>query len=758
MTTRSVPIGIVVDDLVPIPWRYPTMSALARWCFRHRIVVVGVWLVILAGLGVLSAAKGTSYADAFKLPGTESSKALDLLTTAMPRSAGDTDQIVLRVESGGVGDTAVRQRVSAMLAAVRKLPSVESVTSPYDPRGAAQVSKDGRTAYASVQFNAQARDIPPADVQAVIDTAQRARGDGLQVELGGQAISEASQAPPTSTELIGILAAAVILFVAFGSLLGMLVPLLVAIAGLGAGLLTVGLVSHVVTLGTIAPTLAALIALGVGIDYALFIVTRYRTGLAAGHSPEEAAVRALNTSGRAVIFAGGTVVIALLGLLVLRLSFLAGMGIGSAIAVGWTVAAAVTLMPAMLGFFGVRLLTRKQRARLSADGPMSETPPGFWLRWAERVARRKVLFSAAALVLIAILSVPTLSLRLGSSDAGNDPSSTTTRKAYDLLAEGFGPGSNGPLQLVAELPGAGDARALDGLVTRLRGTEGVAAVAAVPLGDGAKLGIVQVVPTTAPQAKETSDLIDRIRADVVPAAESGSTMHVYVGGSTAIFKDFANVLTGKLPIFIAVVVALGFLLLLLAFRSILVPLTAALMNLLATAASFGVVVAVFQWGWGSEFIGAGAAGPVEAFLPVIMLAILFGLSMDYQVFLVSRMHEEWVHTRDNRRAIVIGQAATGRVITAAALIMISVFGSFILGGQRVIAEFGIGLAAAVAIDAFVLRTVLVPALMHAFGAANWWLPGWLDRILPHLSVDPPDEPAAAVEPTPSQGDLVKADT
>lgn len=729
------------------------MSALARWCFQHRVVVVVLWLGLLAGLGGATAVQGTAYEDAFTLPGTESSKAIDLLTEAAPQASGDTDQIVLHVDSGTVQDADVQARVSAMLSSVAGLASVTSVTSPYSPDGAGQISQDGRTAYAAVQFNAQAMDLPVADVQAVIDTARQASGDGLQVELGGQAISQVEQSPPASTELIGIAAAAVILFVAFGSLLGMLLPILVAIAGLGAGLLSIGLLSHGVSLGSIAPTLAALIALGVGIDYALFIITRHRAGLAAGHSPEEAAVRALNTSGRAVIFAGTTVVIALLGLLVLRLNFTSGLGIGAAVAVVFTVLAAITLMPAMLGLFGTRLLTRKQRARLAADGPMSETPPGFWLRWAERVAQRKVLFSAIAVVVIAVLSVPTLSLRLGSSDAGNDAASSTTRKAYDLLADGFGPGFNGPLQLVVELPGAGDAQALDGLVDDLGRTRGVAAVTAAPVAPGATLGIVQVVPTTSPQAAETSTLIDRIRTDVVPKAESGNTMQVYVGGSTAVFKDFAGVLTGKLPLFISVVVGLGFLLLLLAFRSIVVPLTAAAMNLLATAASFGVVTAVFQWGWGSDLIGAGAAGPVEAFLPVIMLAILFGLSMDYQVFLVSRMHEEWTHTKDNRRAVVIGQAATGRVITAAALIMVSVFGSFVLGGERVIAEFGVGLAAAVAIDAFVLRTVLVPALMHAFGSANWWLPGWLDRVLPHLSVEPADAMAPEATAPASQTGL-----
>ncbi len=711
------------------------MPALARWCFRRRFVVVGVWIAALVVIGGIFATAGTSYSDVFNLPGTESTKALDLLQSASPKQAGDSDQIVVRTSSGTVKDAAVEQRVSAMLAKVSKLPSVASVTSMYGPAGAVQISKDGRTAYATVLFDAQADQLKAPDVNRVIDTAKAAGGNGLQVALGGQAITLANRQAPASTEGIGILAAAVILFIAFGSLLGMLVPLLVAIAGLGAGLMAIGLLSHAITLGTISPTLAALIGLGVGIDYALFIVTRYRTGLQAGMTPEDAATRALDTSGRAVLFAGGTVVIALLGLLVLRVSFLSGMGIGAAVTVLFTVVAAITLLPAVFGVLGMRLLNKKQRRALAADGPSIASATGFWARWAERVAHHKAVMSVVAIAIIVVLSIPALSLRLGSSDAGNDPKGTTTRQAFDLLAQGFGPGFNGPLVLVAQVGSATDATALNSLVATVRETHGVAAVEAAPATATTKLGIVEVVPTTAPQDAATSDLISTLRKDVVPQAEQGSTLKVYVGGSTAIYNDFANVLTSKLPLFLGVIILLGCLLLLVAFRSIVVPLTAAVMNLLASAASFGVVVAVFQFGWGSSALGVGSAGPVEAFLPVIMLAILFGLSMDYEVFLVSRMHEEWTHTRDNRRSVVVGQAETGRVVTAAALIMICVFVAFVFGGQRVIAEFGIGLASAVAIDAFVLRTVLVPALMHLFGEANWWLPGWLDRILPHLSVE-----------------------
>jgi RND superfamily putative drug exporter len=728
------------------------MSALARWCYQHRLVVLGLWLALLVGLGAATATRGTSYSDDFNLPGTESTKALDLLQASSPQQAGDTAQIVIHSTDGKITDSAVQQRVTPMLAEVAKLAHVEGVTSPYDKAGAAQVAQDGTIAYATVQFDGLAQDIPVDDVTKVIDTAQAADGSGVQIELGGQIISNATQAPPGGSEIFGILAAAIILFIAFGSLFASLMPIIVAIFGVGVGILAIGQISFGLTLSTIAPTLAALIGLGVGIDYALFIVTRYRNGLKSGLQTEDAAIRALNTSGRAVLFAGGTVVIALLGLLVLQVNFLAGMGIGAAVTVLATVAAAITLMPALLGFFGMRLLSRRERRLLAEQGPTADhARAGFWGRWAERIAHRKAVFGVVAIALIAVLAVPTLSLRLGSSDAGNDPSSTTTRKAYDLLADGFGPGSNGPLLLVAELGSDSDAKALTSLATTLQSTPGVASVAAAPVAPGAKIGIVQVIPTSSPQAKETSQLIQRLRDDVIPSAEKGTTMAVHVGGSTAIFDDFADVLTGKLPLFIGVIVVLGMLLLLVAFRSIVVPLTAAVMNLLAAAASFGVVVAVFQWGWGSWIPGVGAAGPVEAFLPVIMLAILFGLSMDYEVFLVSRMHEEWLHTKNNRLSVIVGQAETGRVVTAAAIIMICVFASFVLGGQRVIAEFGIGLASAVLIDAFVLRTVLVPAVMHVLGEANWWLPGWLDRILPHVSIEGAPRPEPVGFTVPQQG-------
>jgi RND superfamily putative drug exporter len=715
------------------------MAWIARWCFRHKYIVVLLWVAVLAGLGAANQVAGTAYNNTFALPGTESTKALDLLKSAFPQQAGEADTIVWHVSSGSVRDAAVQQRISAMLDQVATAPSVAGVASPYAGRGATQVSRDGQTAYATVTFTGIGRQVPAADVKHVISLAQGARTGGLEIELGGQAIQASDGVSTSASEFIGVVGAAIVLLIAFGSIFAMVLPLVTAILSLIAAIMSIGLLSHTTTIADIAPTIAALIGLGVGIDYALFVVTRHRTGLRAGLTPEESAVRALNTSGRAVIFAGATVCVAMLGMLVLNLTFLNGIGISAAVMVVFSVLAATTLLPAMLGVLGNRVLSRRERRRLAAEGAHDVHAQGFWYRFAGFVQRRPGWLAPVALALIVALAIPVFSLRLGNSDQGNNPANTTTRKAYDLLANGFGPGFNGPLQLVATIGSPDDARALSGLADTVAHTPGVATAVAVPGRPGSTVGIIQVIPSTAPQDARTSDLIKHLRQETIPAAEKGHTLKVYVGGQTAIFDDFASVITSKLPLFIGVIVGLGVLLLLVAFRSVVVPLTAAVMNLLAAGASFGVVVAFFQWGWGSDALGLGKAGPVEAFLPVMMLAILFGLSMDYQVFLVSRMHEEWVHTHDNRRAVTVGQSSTGRVITAAATIMICVFLAFVFGGQRVVAEFGIGLSVAVFLDAFVLRTVLVPALMHMFGRANWWLPRWMDRWLPRLSVEPAED-------------------
>ncbi|WP_142147266.1 MMPL family transporter [Streptomyces sp. SLBN-31] len=701
---------------------------MARWCYRHRLVVLLLWVGALFGLGFSASTAGTNYANVFSLPDTDSKSAYDLMQKAFPNTSGDTDTVVWKVDKGSVRDKAVQDRIRPALDKVAGMTGVGAVTSPYaGPRGAAQISRDGTIAYAQLTFAKRANEVPKDLVQNVLDTAQAARTSGLHVELGGQAIQRVQEPPQGLSEMVGIVAAAVVLFLAFGSLFAMLLPIAIAVFGVGMGLFSTQLLSHSTDIPDIAPLLASLIGLGVGIDYALFIVTRHRRGILRGMDPEESAVTALNTSGRAVLFAGGTVCIALAGMLVTRLRFLDGVVIGTSLTVVLSVLAATTLLPALLGFLGPRVLSRRQRRRLAADGPEKEHASGLSARWSANVQKRPRRIAALALIVMAVLAVPVLSLRLGATDQGNDQASTTTRKAYDLLAEGFGPGFNGPLQVVTV---GGDATAL---VKDIRATPGVAQAAALPPAKG--VTVIQVVPTTSPQSKQTDDLIDTLRDRVIPRA--GAQAHV--GGVTAVSKDFASVTGDRLPLFIATIIGLGFLLLLVAFRSLVVPLTAALMNLIAAAASFGVLVAIFQWGWGLDLLNLGKEGPINAFLPVIMLSLLFGLSMDYQVFLVSRMHEEWVHTRDNARAVRVGLAETSRVINSAALIMVCVFLAFVLSGDSGAAMAGVGLAAAVALDAFVLRTALVPAAMHLLGDSNWWLPAWLDKRLPHLAVEPKDE-------------------
>ncbi|MEV7995181.1 MMPL family transporter, partial [Streptomyces sp. NPDC086077] len=704
---------------------------MARWCYQHRLVVLVLWAGALFGLGFTATTAGTDYANVFSLPNTDSKRAYDLMEKAFPESAGDTDTVVWKVDEGTVRDEEVRSRIEPALARIGAMDGVGEVTGPYaGERGAAQISRDGRIAYAQVTFTEQANAVPMELIEDVVDTAQAAQRDGLQVELGGQAVAR-TQEPPTGTaELVGIAAAAVVLFLAFGALFAMLLPIVVAIFGVGTGMLSTMLLSHATNVPDVAPLLGSLIGLGVGIDYALFIVTRHRRGILRGTKPEEAAVTALNTSGRAVLFAGGTVCIALAGMLVMNLRFLDGVVIATSLTVVFSVLAAVTLLPALLGLLGMRVLSRRQRHRLAHAGPEPEEASGLAARWSAYVQRRPRTIAALALAVMVVLSLPVLSIRLGATDQGNHQETQTTRQAYDLLAEGFGPGFNGPLQVVV------DGAAPDTLVSRIESAEGVAQVAALPPAND--VTVIQVVPTTSPQSEETDRLIDVLRDEVVPA--SGANAHV--GGVTAVFKDFASVTGGRLPYFVATIIALGFLLLLVAFRSLVVPLTAALMNLVAAAASFGVLVAVFQWGWGTELLGIGKEGPITAFLPVIMLSLLFGLSMDYQVFLVSRMHEEWVHTKDNARAVRVGLAETSRVINCAALIMICVFSAFVLSGDMEGAMAGIGLAAAVALDAFILRTALVPAAMHLLGKANWWLPAGLEKRLPHLAVEPREEEPA----------------
>jgi RND superfamily putative drug exporter len=740
----------------PLPQGDP-LTALGRWCTRHRLLVVVAWVLILLGLGAGFLTKGTAYSSSFALSGTDSSQAQHLLDEAFPAQSGDSATLVWHVDSGTVRAAAVEKSIGSAISTIEAQHAVTGVSSPYSATGAGQISADGKTAYATLQLNDAGSSLSTAGADRLIADAHAVARPGLEVEVGGTTVESALQNPAEDSEAVGLGAAAIVLFLAFGSLFSMLLPLLTAAGGVGGGLLTVGLLSHAIGIAGFAPTLGALVGLGVGIDYALFIVTRHRAGLLEGRAVDESIGHALTTSGRAVLFAGGTVCVSLLGMLVLGVGFLDGVAIATAITVAVTVLASLTLLPALLGFLGPRALSRRQRHRerervrlaaavaapVAAAGRAAVHTPvavtrGLWHRWADIVHRRPRSLSVFALLVMIVLAIPAMSLHLGTSDSGNDPTSSTTYKSYELLAEGFGPGFNGPLTVVTQTSDAAQQADVTHLAAVLQHTPGVASAAeqaVVPHGTGA-IDVLKVTPTTSPESAATTHLVETLRQHVMPEALSGTGLQAHIGGAVATNADFASVLSAKLPIFIAVIVGLSFILLLLAFRSLLIPVTAALMNLLSAAASFGVVTAFFQWGWGSRMIGLGGAGPVEAFLPVMLIAILFGLSMDYQVFLVSRMHEEWRRVGCTTTAVKRGQTETSRVITAAATIMICVFCSFAVGSQRVIAEFGIGLAAAVFLDAFVLRTVLVPAAMHVFGRWNWWIPGWLERPLPRLTVEP----------------------
>ncbi|MFI1759617.1 MMPL family transporter [Streptomyces sp. NPDC020571] len=718
------------------------MAALARWCVRRRLVSVLLWLLALGGVAAAATVTGSAYSNDYGIPGTGSDRASRLLESRFPDLGGDSDTIVWHTTTGTVRAADVEQAMTRTLDRIADLPGVAAVTNPYHDPDSPLISENVDTAYATVTFEAASQDIDAGQARAVVDTAESAQTDGLRIELGGSAIALTESGGSHLAEAVGVAVAAVVLFLAFGSVAAALLPIATALVSVGTAYAGITLLGHAMTVADFAPMLGTLIGLGVGIDYALFIVTRHRRGLKRGLSVAEAAADAVATTGRAVVFAGATVCIALLGMLILRLSFLNGVALAASLTVLLTVAASVTLLPALLSYIGPRALSRRERRRLAEHGPEPEVPTGFAARWSAFVERHPKLLGVLALVVITVVALPTLGLRLGTSDQGNDPKGTTTRQAYDLLADGFGPGVNGPLTLVTEVRGAEDRLALDNLDATLRTTEGVSSVTPVMYNSGGDAAYLTVVPESAPQSQQTSDLVERLRDEVLPRAEAGTALDVHVGGVTAGYDDFADVIIGKLPLFVGVVIGLGCLLLLLAFRSVGIPLKAAAMNVAAVAAAFGVVVAIFQWGWGSELLGLGSAGPIEPFLPVIMVSVLFGLSMDYQVFLVSRMYEEWLETGDNRRAVRVGLAETGRVINSAAVIMISVFLAFVLSGDRVIAMFGIALAAAVALDAFVLRTLLVPALMHLLGRANWWLPRRLDALLPRISIEPPECRAA----------------
>jgi RND superfamily putative drug exporter len=710
------------------------MRRFATWTTGHRKTVILGWIAALVAIGMISGSVGSDFTEEFKLPSSDSQEAFDLLEHKFPQQSGVTAEIVYKAPAGA-DSAAVKSKMEGVFAEAEKLPHVSEVASPYASGGTAAISKDGEIAYATVQYDVTTDKLEKDDIKKLVAIGRAADSDGLQVEVGGAPIEEVrSEEEGDSSFAIGLLAAVVILLLTFGSVVAMGLPLLTALFALGVGLSVVTLGTHVFDTAEFAPQLAAMIGLGVGIDYALFILTRFRNGLDDGLEPRDAAIAAVDTAGRAVLFAGVTVIISLMGMLLLGISFLYGVAMAAAIAVLFTMIAALTLLPALLTIAGRRV----DRLRIPGLGKRepSTAEDTRWFRWSREIQRRPVLSAILSGALLIALCIPTLSLRLGSNDAGTDPAGSSTREAYDLLAEGFGPGFNGPFAMVAALPAKGEDAALRILHKTLEDEEGVAKVTSITLNPEKNTGVFQLYPTTSPQSEDTTALLDHIRGDVLPPIEQKTGARLHVGGITAIFEDFGDAISEKLPLFIGVVVLLSALLLMIVFRSLLVPLKAMVMNLLSIGAAFGLIVAVFQWGWGASIIGVDGTGPIISFFPVFLFAIVFGLSMDYEVFLMSRIHEEWEHSHDATLSVTRGLALTGRVITAAAAIMVTVFASFMIGEDRIIKLFGLGLASAVFIDAVIIRSVLVPAVMQLFGKRAWWLPAWLDRTLPRLHVEP----------------------
>jgi putative drug exporter of the RND superfamily len=719
---------------------------LARWSTTHRLYVVIGWILLLVLINGFAQSAGTEYSNNFTLPNSDAQRAADLLQRSFPAQAGDRDSIVFKVSSGTVMDPAIRSRMSAMFAEVEKLPHVSAVISPYAGASAGKsISSDRKIAFATVVFNEKANLLPKSAPERVVQVARAANESGLQVELGGQAIEATEQAGFGVSTAVGLLAAIIVLLLTFGSLIAMGLPIVTALFGLGTGLGVIALFTHVVDTPNFSSELAAMIGLGVGIDYALFILTRFREAYATPGptlgNARESVIQAIDTAGRAVLFAGSTVVIALLGMMLLGVDFLYGVAISASIGVLLVMLASLTLLPALLTLAGDRVARGGRRARrraaARADGdPVSATAAAAgatWLRWSAFVQRRPRTIAVVAALVMLVIAAPATALRLRSSDASNDPAGQTTHNAYELLAEGFGEGFNGPLLVVAKLPSGaqGDVATLRSAIAA---TPGVVSVAPPRLNPAGSVATITVYPHSSPQAYATTQIVERLRNGVVPPIEKRTGMSVYVGGVTAGAVDFATTLGHKLPLFIGVVVLLSALLLMIVFRSLVIPLQAAVMNLLSIGASLGVIVAIFQWGWLGSLFGV-QQGPIESFIPVMLFAIVFGLSMDYEVFLVSRIHERWVQTHDNRRAVGEGLALTGRVVTAAAAIMVCVFLSFMLGEDRVIKEFGLSLASAVFLDALVVRCLLLPATLSVLGAITWSLPSGLARILPKLNIE-----------------------
>jgi putative drug exporter of the RND superfamily len=711
------------------------LYGLSRFCVRQRFVVFGVWLVAAIALVAVSHKMGDNTNDNLSLPGTNSQKATDALQKSFPAQANGVSPIVLHAKSGKLTDSKYANAVNESAADAAKAPFVASVVNPLTSQGASQLSKDQTTGYLSVGLSVSPGSLSVGQAQQIIDAAAKpAQAAGLEVETGGQLGQKVSKPATESSEFIGIIAAAVILTLTFGTVTAMLLPIVGAIIGLLCTLSIIRILSHVFTVPTVAPTLATMIGLGVGIDYALFIVTRHFRGLDDGLDLRESIARAAATSGGAVFFAGCTVTIALVSLAVAQIPLVTTMGFMAAIAVVVAVLAALTLLPAMLAILGGHINSLRVR-RPPTD---EQAHSGLWAKWAGDIAKRPLIAGLAALVILIPLAIPLFSLTLGQQDTAALSTTTTARRAYDLITEKYGAGVNGPLIVVASLgskaSSTSDSR-LQTLQKDVAGTSGVAAVTQVALDKAGTTAYFNAISKHGPAEQPTTDLVNTLRNSTIPKAVKGTNMSAEIGGTTAAYDDLASKISAKLPLQILVVIALSFLLLVLAFRTVVIPPQAALMNILSIAASYGVLTAIFQYGWLHGLIGLPGKVPIVSYVPLFMFAILFGLSMDYEVFLVSQI-EEHVHAGDdNKTSVVRGLVTSARVITAAALIMVFVFGSFVLNGDPTVKQFGIGLAVAVILDATVVRCLLVPALMILMGKINWYMPRWLDRIVPRISIE-----------------------
>ncbi|MDE3204319.1 MAG: MMPL family transporter [Acidobacteriota bacterium] len=716
------------------------LHALGSACSRHPYRVLAVWLVgLIAALGFSHIAGGT-YSDNVTLSGTQAYTAGQLLGAHDRAASGYRGLIVMRAPAGVPGQSApLAQTVSNL----SKLPHVLAVTNPLDT-APPTVSADGRIAYSTVQLDVNPKTLAHSYLNSLDRAVQPLRAAGVQVEYGGSLDQlTRPKSSDAAAELIGFVVALAVLLIGFGSLAGAALPLVTALFSVGVGLGLLGIVSAVVTFGTASPTLALMIGLGVGIDYAVFLVTRFRQRMFEGVDPSEAAGECVATSGRAVIVAASTVSVAMFGLYTSGLTFLGQLGFAAVFGVVTAALGAITLVPAAFGFLGRGIDRVTVRKPVAEAGRIDDG----WHRYAALVGRRPASFLLLGVVLLGVLAIPLFSIRLGHVDDGADPTTFTDKRAYDLISQGFGPGANATFTVVVDLAAGTSASSAQSIGQHLQqalaATPGVAH-AAVPsrTSDGALL-VSSLIPTTGPQDAATTSLFNRIVDSTLPAALAGTGARGYVGGSTATYVQFTATLSSRLPVVIAVVVATAFLLIMTAFRSLLLAVKAALLNLLSISAAYGVVVAVFQWGWGRSLIGVSENVPIEAYVPVLMFAIVFGLSMDYEVFLLTRVKEGWDRTRDQHLAVAGGLSSTGRVISCAALIMVSVFTAFVANNEVVIKMLAVGLASSVLIDATVVRLVLVPAVMYLLGRSSWWLPRWLDRVLPHLDIEPSDEPGPA---------------